>query len=138
MNEALVDTDILSLFFKGHAQVKTSVGCYLAVWPCLTLSVLTYYEIRRGLEDIGSSRRLQEFEAWTALNRVMPLGLPVARIAARLHAKMKRAGTPVGEVDLLLAATAVHQGLDLATHNRRHFERFPGVKVVDWTEDVYA
>jgi predicted nucleic acid-binding protein len=41
----------------------------------------------------------------------------------------------VADFDILIGATARHYGLTVVTHNKRHFERMPGVNVVDWVED---
>jgi toxin FitB len=48
-------------------------------------------------------------------------------------AAARAAGTPVGAVDALIAATAVRHGLAVATRNGRDFEHLE-VEVVDpWT-----
>jgi tRNA(fMet)-specific endonuclease VapC len=48
----------------------------------------------------------------------------------RLH--LERSGRPIGPNDLLIAATARAHDLVLVTHNRREFERIPGLRVEDW------
>ncbi len=133
MTEVLVDSDILSFFFKGHPQVVENVGRYLKKRYDLRISVLSYYEIRRGLEAIGSAARIKTFDRWVAMNRVIPLDTPVAEVASRLHASLKTKGCPVGEADLLIAATALHHGWDLVTNNERHFQRIPDLKLRNWT-----
>ena len=49
-------------------------------------------------------------------------------IAAR-----EKAGTPIGSMDLLIAAHTVSLGVTLATNNTREFSRVPGLTVIDWT-----
>jgi len=39
----------------------------------------------------------------------------------------------IGEVDILIAATALAECLSVATHNTSHFKRIAGLSVVDWT-----
>jgi tRNA(fMet)-specific endonuclease VapC len=53
-----------------------------------------------------------------------------ALIHARLWSQMQTAGTPIGAYDLIVAATAVERGCEVATINRRHFQRVPGLTVV--------
>ena len=50
MKPALIDTDILSLFLRGHAAVVHRVEQYLKAHSKLNLSIITYYEIVNGLK----------------------------------------------------------------------------------------
>jgi len=54
-----------------------------------------------------------------------------ARAHARLWATLASAGTDVGAHDRIVAATAIAAGWRVATANARHFERVPGLDVVD-------
>ena len=49
-----------------------------------------------------------------------------------IRAHLDAAGTPIGENDLLIAATALAQGLIVVTHNTREFGRVPGLQLEDW------
>jgi tRNA(fMet)-specific endonuclease VapC len=46
----------------------------------------------------------------------------------------KKNGTPVDSFDLLIAATAITNGLILVTNNVKHFDRFPQLIMEDWTK----
>ena len=54
---------------------------------------------------------------------IVPLDDVVCRIFARERGRLRAAGTPLGDFDLLIGATAIRHGLTLLTNNRRHFER---------------
>lgn len=56
--------------------------------------------------------------------------LLVARVHARLWARLAAAGAEVGAHDRLVAATAMSAGWLVATANARHFERIPGLETV--------
>jgi tRNA(fMet)-specific endonuclease VapC len=43
-------------------------------------------------------------------------------------------GEPLDDIDLLIAGTAIANGLVLVTHNRQHFDRISGLTVEDWVE----
>jgi tRNA(fMet)-specific endonuclease VapC len=51
---------------------------------------------------------------------------------ARLHLEAR--GTPIGERDLIIAATALAYGLTVVTNNVSEFGRVPGLDVEDWTK----
>jgi hypothetical protein len=98
----------------------------------LHVSVLSLGEIRKGALMVADKRRRDKLLAWLHNklpewfeNRVLPVDAGVSERWADLMAK---AGTPVPAIDSLLAATAAHAGLVVATRNVRDFERL-GVKV---------
>lgn len=60
---------------------------------------------------------------------VFPFDLRVARVHARLLARLLDAGQPIGVNDLQIAATALVHGYEILTLNVRDFERVPGLVV---------
>lgn len=52
----------------------------------------------------------------------------------RIRALLKKRGTPIGQMDMLIAAHAKSKGLILVTNNMREFERVEGLKHEDWLD----
>ncbi len=50
----------------------------------------------------------------------------------RLRGWLKRHGSPRNPVDLMIAAVALARGLCLVTHNTRHFQDLPDLRLEDW------
>jgi tRNA(fMet)-specific endonuclease VapC len=48
------------------------------------------------------------------------------------RAILERAGTPIGEADLLIASIAMKHDLTVITRNHKEFVRVPGLKVETW------
>lgn len=46
--------------------------------------------------------------------------------------KLQQAGTPIGEIDLLLASQALAMNAIFVTNNTREFERIEGLKLENW------
>ena len=67
---------------------------------------------------------------------VLPFTLQCARIYGEIAALLVDQGTPIGDFDAQIAATALVHDLTVATHNTRHFHRVPGLRVEDWQTDV--
>jgi len=59
-----------------------------------------------------------------------------AQAYGRLRARLRRAGTPLANMDLLIAAHALAQGAVLVSHDRVFRQIAPFVKVEDWASDV--
>lgn len=51
---------------------------------------------------------------------------------AEIRFDLERAGRPIGERDLLIAAIARPRGLTVVTHNLGEFRRVRGLRVEDW------
>ncbi|MEA3278161.1 MAG: type II toxin-antitoxin system VapC family toxin [Pseudomonadota bacterium] len=54
------------------------------------------------------------------------------RIYGRHRAELKKSGTPVGALDMLIAAHALSEDAVLVTNNIREFSRIEGMKLEDW------
>lgn len=73
-----------------------------------------------------------------ALERfLIPLAiLPFDDLAAEKYGKIRTAleskGTPIGPMDLMIAAHALSLGLPLVTNNVQEFERVDALKVENW------
>lgn len=56
-----------------------------------------------------------------------------AREAGRVRAALRRAGTPIGPYDVLIAGQALRRGATLVTANSREFSRVEGLTWEDWS-----
>lgn len=52
-----------------------------------------------------------------------------AKIFGRERGRLRAAGMIIGDLDLLIGATALQHTLTLLTNNRRHFERIDGLRI---------
>lgn len=62
---------------------------------------------------------------------VLPYDAAVARVGGELAAGLARKGRGVGDMDTMIAATAIAAGATLLTRNARHFRRISGLVVRD-------
>lgn len=133
MDEALIDTDILSEILKGKdPQVLTSAQQYLAIHQRLAFSAMTMYEIMRGMRAKQASRQLAGFLAMARTSDVLAISVPVLRRAADLWADARNNGHPHHDADLIIAATALEAQRVLVTGNTPHFTWIPGLRLADW------
>jgi len=133
MNPTLLDTDTLTLLHKHHPQVSINAAAYISQFKQLMLTEFSYYEITRGLKAVGATTQLVSFELFCQAHRILPFSHPAAVLAADIWTDLKRRGTLIGEVDVLIAGIALTEGLSVATHNVSHFTRINGLQVIDWT-----
>lgn len=98
------------------------------------LSVVTAVELTHGIyrakTDADRKRRETFVEEVLRTVAVHPLTLPVARLAGRIHGEQMGRGVSIDFPDLLIGATALHLGFDVASLNVKHFQAIPGLSVV--------
>ncbi len=124
----LIDTDWAIHHLNEHAAVVERLQ---SLQPeGLGLSVAALAELYEGVyysrDPEESELKLNDF-----LDSVSIVGLDeeTARIFGRERGKLRRTGQIIGDMDLLIATTALQYGLTLLTNNRRHFERIEGLRI---------
>lgn len=99
------------------------------------MSVITLGELRFGAEK--SRSRDQAMATIRDLEvLVPPRALPEAagEHYGQIRAGLQKAGTPIANNDLWLAAHARAEGWILVTNNTREFARVPGLEVENWAQ----
>jgi predicted nucleic acid-binding protein len=110
----LVDTDVLIDFFRGRTEAVEFLERHV---DDLQVSAVTVAELYQGVREGPERNRLAT--ALSALT-VLPLTEEIAEIAG-LFRRDYRGATGCGLADCMIAATAAHHDLELATLNAKHF-----------------
>jgi tRNA(fMet)-specific endonuclease VapC len=100
----------------------------------VAISAITASELLHGVHRAGRQYRARRevfVEAVLGVVPVLPFDLLAARAHARLWAELAAVGLDVGAHDRMVAATAVSVGWRVATSNVRHFDRVPGLEIVE-------
>ncbi len=63
---------------------------------------------------------------------VVPWGKESALQYGKLRNALNEKGTPVGNMDLMIASHALSQGFTLVTNNVKEFKRVPKLKYENW------
>jgi len=118
-----VDTNRLTDLFQGDAELAELLGTCEEVWiPLVALG-----EIKAGFYGGRQQQRnellLQKFLAKTTVGVLLP-SRETAEHYARLFVQLKRAGTPVPDNDLWIAALVLEHDVSLLTRDG-HFDRIP-------------
>lgn len=133
MPAALLDTDTLSEVMRARdPQVQRAAREYLADHGSFTFSIITRYEILRGLKAKGATRQVAAFEQRCGKSRVLSLTDDIIVRAADVYADLYRGGHLISDADILIAASALVHGLALVTENLAHFQRIRNLRVASW------
>ncbi len=98
------------------------------------LSAVSIVELTHGIyraqTNTHRERRREFVEELCRDLVVYPLSLEIAQLAGRIEGEQAAKGIVIAFEDLVIGATAVHLGFEVATLNVRHFRSIPGLKVV--------
>ncbi|MDD5556426.1 MAG: type II toxin-antitoxin system VapC family toxin [bacterium] len=129
----MLDTDMCVLLIRERPECvlrrlrRTSVSD-------LCISAITLSELEYGVSR--SSRPKQNtmaLAAFLAPLQVAPYDDMAAREYGSLRAFLERRGTPIGSLDMLIAAHARALDCALVTHNEGEFSRVPQLRLRDWS-----
>ena len=100
----------------------------------IAISSITLAELHHG----AAKSRDPEANRVALLEFLVPFSLlafddSAAREYGRIRAALERQGTPIGPMDMLIAAHALAGDLVLVTNKEREFERVPGLSVENWS-----
>lgn len=97
------------------------------------VAAITVAELWHGVEraiEPHKSKRREYLEAVLAALPIVAYTEQTAYKHARIWAQLQSAGKMIGSYDLIVAATALERGSEVATFNQRHFTRVKGLKVI--------
>lgn len=124
----LVDSDWLIDVFLG---IPTAVNLLAQLRDeGLAVSIISYGELFEGAVGAPNpAAELARFRRFLARLALLPLDDAVMERFAYLRAELRRRGQLIPDLDLLIAATALHHDLTLLTRNVRHFNRIPELRL---------
>jgi predicted nucleic acid-binding protein len=100
----------------------------------IVVSAITVVELEHGLHRAQTAEQAQsDGTISTQFSRRFQLKTSAGRwrkIAARVDADARRAGKVIPFADLLIGATALHNGYVVGTRNLRHFQMIPNLAVL--------
>jgi toxin FitB len=134
----LLDTDVVSQYTKLPPNPRVDAWVQRTDDSDLYISGITYAELWYGINLLSLGKRRTELENWVEgdlymqfFNRVVGFSLDVAKRYGSLMARAKRNGHNPNAMDALIAATALANGMVVATLNRKDFEKL-GVELVEF------
>ena len=118
-----LDTNRLTDLFQGDAELADRLGECDEVWIPLIVLAEMKAEFLGGSQQYRNETLLQTFLGKPTVGILLP-ARETAEQYARLFVQLKRAGTPIPDNDLWIAALVLEHDLQLITRDR-HFERVP-------------
>lgn len=128
----LLDTCCISDFVKNDLNtvkhLKNTSPAQIAI------SSITVMELEYGLlhDPIRTKKLKPIIQALISSTTVLPYTEEDANHSAFIRAMMRKAGTPIGSYDVLIAGAALRHHLVLVTSNEKEFQRIPKLMIENW------
>ena len=96
----------------------------------ITLSEL-FYGVSKSSKPVQNQMALTQF---VAPLEILPYGDEAAQYYGDLRAHLEKQGTPIGSLDMLIAAHALSLTCTLVTNNENEFTRIPSLIIDNWAK----
>ena len=131
----MLDTDISSYIIRERSpelltrfhEIPTNDLCISVV----TLAELLYGVTRSSSQQINRTI----VERFVSRLTILRWNRAAAEHYANIRTVLEEAGTPIGGMDMLIAAHARSQGLTLVTNNVRHFSKVADLTIENWVDE---
>ena len=128
----MLDTDTSSYIIRQRPEsVRTRFNALQLEQICI--SIITYAELLYGVERSSSTKVNRAVVDSFAHHLVIRhWDEAAAGHYAQIRTHLETSGTPIGGMDMQIAAHARSLGAVLVTNNIRHFERVDGLVLENW------
>jgi predicted nucleic acid-binding protein len=133
----LIDTCCISELVKKKPNPKVVKWFADQDELSMYLSVITFGELRKGIEKLTDSKKKKELNRWVKedlhlrfKNRVLNITMEEVNRWGKILASAEQNGKPLPAIDSLIAATALVHDLSVVTRNTQHME-VSGVEVIN-------
>jgi tRNA(fMet)-specific endonuclease VapC len=128
----LVDTDILSYYLKGYADVVQVFDEYEKLHGPVYISRITIVEILGGLKAKKAAAQETRFREFIKTRNILEIDEITGELASDIIAYLYQTGRHSGNYDIFIAATAIQHQLSLSTNNLKDYANVPGLDLVNW------
>lgn len=129
----MLDTNMCIYAQKGVPSVIEKLQMHYR--EGLAISSITLAELEYGIEASAAREKNERaLQGLLLILEVIPFDSSAAVHYGEIRAHLRRQGTPIGTMDMLIAAHARSMGLTIVTNNVREFERVPDLKIENWAE----
>ncbi|MDF0650389.1 MAG: type II toxin-antitoxin system VapC family toxin [Nitrospira sp.] len=128
----MLDTNICIYLIKQ--QPPTVIQRFLSQ-PVgeIGVSSITVAELAYGVsKSRHASKNRHALEQFLALLEIAAYDQAAAWSYGRLRGQLEAKGTPIGSMDMLIAAHALSLGVRLVSNNLKEFRQIPGLRLENW------
>lgn len=129
----MLDTNTCIFIIKKNENVLSRLKKIYFKEICI--SSITLSELEYGVaKSINYEKNKKALEDFIYNFSILSFDSDAAHEYGKIRADLEKTGSPIGSMDMLIAAHAKSQKLILVTNNTKEFIRVDGLKIEDWKE----
>jgi tRNA(fMet)-specific endonuclease VapC len=129
VNAAIVDTDVVSMMFKGDSRAH-NYRAYMT-GRLLGISFMTLAELDRwSLDRNWGAARKADLETYLTRYTILPATRELCSAWAKVAWEARKKGRPIQTADAWIAASALHYQVPLITHNTSDYTMISGLEIL--------
>lgn len=132
MKKYLIDINTCIYYIKGKFELKKKFekadpeNCFI--------SEITLAELKFGAANSEKKEKNQKaLDNFLSGIKIIPIFHSLDLYASE-KTRLRKAGTPVDDFDILIGVTSITHNLTMVTNNSDHFKRIKGIDLEDWTK----
>ena len=126
----LLDTNICIHFFRGKYNLIEKLES-IGLNNC-AISEITLAELVFGAENsLNPQKNHNIIEQFSKQVTILPI-YDAIRTYGVEKVRLRKSGTMISDIDLLIGSTAVEKDLIMVTENTNEFERISNIKLENW------
>ncbi len=133
MPKYLLDSGPLSAYLLGYSRATNLISPWIANREVVT-SDLAYAEVYEFVQDFPNAY-VQSMQLLNLVLGPIPslsLDYPTYHRYTQIRRHLRPLNQLIGDIDTLIAATALEANVSVVTNNERHFRRVPGLSVIPY------
>jgi len=128
----LLDTDICSYIIRKRPPALINKFKSIPIGD-IGISVITICEFESGIPGSSNPAKLRSaIDTFLSPFGILDFQQTDALAFGTIDFVLQSKGTPIGDMDTMIAAQAIARGLVLVTNNVRHYGRIPGLEYESW------
>ena len=126
-----IETSVIIEYLRGKADTVAVLdeleGPFVSGFICLA-------ELYDGIFRVHDKEQAEAavLHFFRGLDEIRALDEESARIFGATRAVLKKRGSVIEDIDLIIAALCISGGYTLLTRNTKHFERVPDLSLYSW------
>jgi len=128
----MLDTNICIYIIKRKPQVVVERFLRTEISQ-IGISSITLSELMYGVSKSSKPEQNQmALTQFMAPLEILPYGDDAAQYYGDIRVHLEKQGTPIGSLDMLIAAHALSAACTLITNNEKEFIRIPNLQIENW------
>ncbi len=132
----VIDSDLIISYLRKKPKFTVKyLNELLDSEESLKTTIFNYAELLEGAYLTNNvPKNLRYIKEFLENFEILSFQLPDASLFSQIHPQLLKDGTPVGDMDVLIASIVLNNNETLVTRNIKHFSKIPLLKIKDWTK----